>query len=58
MLTEIGIPTDLAAIGIDDTQIDKFARMAVEDPAGGCNPIRFDAAQYEAILRKAINGEL
>jgi alcohol dehydrogenase class IV len=56
--TEIGIPNDLAAIGIDDTQIDKIARMAVEDPAGGGNPIRFDAAQYEAILRKAIKGDL
>ena len=56
--TEIGIPNDLAAIGIDDTQIDKLARMAVEDPSAGGNPISFDAARYEAILRKAIKGDL
>ena len=58
MRTEIGIPNDLAAIGIDDTQIDKLARMAVEDPSAGGNPISFDAARYEAILRKAIKGDL
>ena len=55
---ELNIPHSLAETGIDDTQIEKIAQMAVKDTAAGGNPIQFDAKQYSAICLAAIKGEL
>ena len=55
---EIGIPHDLAAIGIDDRQLEKLGAMAVEDPSAATNPIQFDAGQYTALVTRALQGRL
>jgi hypothetical protein len=54
----IGIPHTLAAIGIDATEAEKVARMAVADPSGGTNPIAFDTVQYHNIFTAAVEGRL
>ena len=55
---QIGIPDDLAAIGIDDGRVDDIGRMAVADPSAGTNPIPHDADAYSRILATALNGTL
>jgi len=55
---EIGIPNDLAVLGIDDDQVDRIGRMAVEDPSAGTNPIQFSADEYTALVSRAIEGRL
>lgn len=55
---QIGIPNDLAALGIDGGQVDKIGRMAVEDPSAATNPIRFSADEYTALVSRALEGRL
>ncbi|MDJ0957188.1 MAG: iron-containing alcohol dehydrogenase [Arenicellales bacterium] len=55
---QIGIPNDLAALGIDDQQLDKIGAMAVEDPSAATNPIQFSAEEYTAIVTQAWKGEI
>jgi alcohol dehydrogenase class IV len=55
---EIGIPNGLAVLGIDDRQVDRIGRMAVEDPSAGTNPIQFSADEYTALVSRAIEGRL
>lgn len=55
---KLGIPHSLAAIDIDDSDADRVGRMAAEDPSAGGNPIPFDAQQYAAIFKDAVNGRL
>jgi hypothetical protein len=54
----IGIPNSLSEIGIDGTRVAEVAAMAVKDPTHGGNPISFSERQYQALLRRAIRGEL
>jgi len=56
--SEIGIPHDLAAIGIDDSKLERVGQMATEDPSAATNPIPFEAARYTEICRAAVRGEL
>ena len=51
---ELGIEHVLKDIGIDNTAIDRLAKMATEDAAAGCNPIIFSQQQYKDILIEAI----
>lgn len=55
---EIGIPNDLAALGIDDQQLEIIGAMAVEDPSAATNPIQFSAEQYTSIVGRAWAGQL
>ena len=55
---QIGIPNDLAALGIDDQQLDKIGAMAVEDPSAATNPIQFSAEEYTTIVTRAWKGDL
>lgn len=55
---QIGIPHDLAAIGIGDDRLDDLGHMAVADPSAGTNPIQHDAAAYTRIVTAALNGAL
>jgi alcohol dehydrogenase class IV len=55
---QIGIPSTLAEAGVPTDEIAGVARMAVEDPSAGTNPIAFTAADYAAILQKALAGDL
>jgi alcohol dehydrogenase len=54
----IGIPNSLSEIGIDGKRVAEVAAMAVKDPTHGGNPISFNERQYQALLRRAIRGEL
>ena len=58
MRKRLGIPHTLAEIGIDDKQLDLIAKMAVEDPSAGGNPIQFTIEQYRTICESAITGKL
>ena len=55
---DLGIPNKLADIGIDTKQLDEIAAMAVKDPSAGGNPIAFTQAQYKALAKKCILGDL
>jgi alcohol dehydrogenase class IV len=55
---EVGIPNSLAEVGAPSDEIARVARMAVEDPSAGTNPIAFTAADYAAVLRRALAGDL
>jgi len=55
---QLGIPHQLAAIGIDDLEAERVGRMAAADPAAAGNPIPFDATRYRALLRDAVQGRL
>jgi len=56
--TELGIPHDLAAIGITADRAAHIGEMSVADPSAGTNPILFDKETYSAICRAAIVGSL
>ena len=55
---QIGIPHQLAAIGIPDNDHDKIGAMALEDPSAGGNPIPFTAQQYAALCKRAVVGQM
>ena len=55
---DVGIPHKLADIGIDLKRLDEVAAMAVKDPTAGANPIQFTQAQYKALAKKSILGNL
>lgn len=55
---QIGIPNDLASIGVDQRQLDRIGEMAVADPSAATNPIQFSASQYTSIAARAQAGEL
>ncbi|PHS22567.1 MAG: alcohol dehydrogenase [Robiginitomaculum sp.] len=55
---ELGIPHDLAAIGIEPNCIERIGAMSVVDPSAGTNPILFDQKEYSAICLAAIQGSL
>lgn len=55
---QLGIPHTLAALDIDETQVKTVARMAIEDPSSGGNPIQFTMEDYELIFLNAVNGVL
>ena len=55
---DLGIPNSLAEIGIDTKRLDEVAGMAVKDPSAGGNPIQFTLAQYKALAKKSILGDL
>ncbi len=54
----IGIPNTLAAIGIDESQAELIARMAVVDGSAATNPILFSEDAYASIFRQAVAGKL
>jgi alcohol dehydrogenase class IV len=55
---EVDIPNSLAEVGAPSDEVARVAQMAVEDPSAGTNPIAFTAADYAAILRRALAGDL
>lgn len=56
--SQLGIPENLAAIGIDDSRLDVVGVMAVADPSSSTNPIQHSAAVYTQIATNALNGKL
>ncbi|GIT54317.1 MAG: hypothetical protein Ct9H300mP16_14770 [Pseudomonadota bacterium] len=55
--SEIGIPNDLSALGIDDAQAERVGQMAVQDPSAGTNPISYTAEQYRTVFLEALTGK-
>ena len=54
----LGIPNDLAALGVADEHVEQLAGMAAEDPSVGGNPVALTAANLAGLFRKAIHGQL
>jgi alcohol dehydrogenase class IV len=58
MRLELGIENSLAELGIDNSQIERIAKMATEDAAAGSNPIIFTQEEYKNILKLALGAIL
>lgn len=55
---EIGIPADLAALGVSANHIGQLAAMAVADPSAGSNPIPLTVENLTALFQNAVQGRL
>ena len=55
---ETGIPHALKDIGIDAKRLDEVAKMAINDPTHGANPVAFTEKQYKALAKKCVAGDL
>ncbi len=54
----IGIPADLAALGVAEDQIGQLAAMAVEDPSVGGNPVPLTKANLKTLFMDAVRGRI
>ncbi len=54
----IGIPADLAALGVAEDQIGQLAAMAVADPSVGGNPIPLTRANLTTLFMNAVRGRI
>jgi alcohol dehydrogenase class IV len=55
---ELAIPPSLAEVGVPRQAAAQIARMAVEDPSAGTNPIAFTSAEYADLFDNAVQGSL
>ncbi len=55
---QVGIPHTLAEIGVSEDVVAEAAPMAERDPSSGGNPVPLRAADYAALYRRAIAGEI
>jgi alcohol dehydrogenase class IV len=51
---EIGIPADLAAIGVTEAHVEQLTAMAVLDPSVGGNPVPLTVANLTGLFQDAI----
>lgn len=58
MRESMGISHTIEGIGVDDKQFDLLARMAVEDPSMGTNPIKLSEADCVGLLENAYSGNV
>jgi len=56
--TEIGVPTTLPELGVDELDVHRIASMAIEDPSAGGNPIAMTIEGCERMLEAARSGTL
>jgi alcohol dehydrogenase class IV len=54
----LGIPHVLGELGVSDSDLDRLAAMAEDDPSAGGNPVRFDAAAARAVIEAAMAGRV
>ena len=54
----IGIPFDLAAIGVTEAHIDQLAAMAAVDPSAGGNPVPLTVENLTVLFRNAVQGRI
>ncbi|WP_277052976.1 iron-containing alcohol dehydrogenase [Zestomonas thermotolerans] len=54
----IGVPHSLADLGVDGSQAELIARLAVSDPSAGGNPLPLDEQATRAIFEAAYVGRL
>ena len=55
---EIGIPADLASLGVTEDHIEQLAEMAVVDPSVGGNPVPLNRANLTALFQNAVQGRI
>ena len=55
---DLGIPADLAALGVKQDQIGQLARMAAVDPSAGSNPIALTVDILTALFQNAVHGRI
>jgi len=55
---EIGIPADLAALGVTDDHIGQLAEMAAVDPSAGSNPLPLTLENLTTLFTNAIHGRI
>jgi alcohol dehydrogenase len=55
---QLGIPNDLAGLGIGPDSIDRIAAMSEEDPSAGGNPRPFAGAEAREVLQAALEGRV
>jgi len=55
---KIGIPSNLAALGVTEEQIDQLAAMAVVDPSAGSNPIPLTKKNLIVLFQNAFRGRI
>jgi len=55
---DIGIPSDLAALGVTEDHIKQLAEMAAVDPSAGSNPIPLTVANLTALFQNAVQGRI
>lgn len=55
---DIGIPADLAALGVTDNHISQLAEMAAVDPSAGSNPIPLTVENLSALFQNAVQGRI
>jgi len=54
----LGIPHNLAEIGIDLEKKDLIGKLAAQDSCAGGNPVQFSEEQYAEIFQCAVKGEI
>ncbi len=52
--SELGVPDRLRELGVGDNRIVEMAKMAVEDPSAGGNPIELTREAAERLYRECI----
>jgi alcohol dehydrogenase len=55
---KLAIPSTLEALGVREEHLGVLAQRAAADPSAATNPRPLDAAGYEALLRRALAGDL
>ena len=55
---EIGIPADLAALGVTEGHIGQLAKMAAVDPSAGSNPLPLTVENLTTLFTNAIQGRI
>ncbi|HET7410973.1 MAG TPA: iron-containing alcohol dehydrogenase [Paracoccaceae bacterium] len=53
---ELDIPNTIAGIGVDDSQFDRMAKMAVVDPTAGGNPVELTEKAAHTLFEAAHRG--
>ena len=54
----IGIPADLAALGVTEAQIAQLAKMAMADPSVGGNPVPLTETSLKVLFRNAVQARI
>jgi alcohol dehydrogenase class IV len=53
---ELGIPSQLADLGVEEEYVERLARMAAADPSSATNPVPLTVENLEQLYLNAING--
>ncbi|TRW96509.1 iron-containing alcohol dehydrogenase [Paracoccus sp. M683] len=52
---ELGIPGNLAEMGVEESRLDELTEMALEDPSCGGNPVKMTAKNTRALFQAAMS---